>query len=125
VAGWGVAPAAGPPVDRRRGSRRHRFADSGAQEQDEPPDFVGSRDVISGIRRPFPRSQPPWAIGVAVTVMVLGAAPVVSALAAPLPAAPAKAPQAAARGPAFQKDVLPIFQRNCLRCHARKVKKGG
>ena len=32
---------------------------------------------------------------------------------------------ATAKGPTFENDILPIFERNCLRCHNGKVKKGG
>jgi len=40
-------------------------------------------------------------------------------------AAPSKGPEATAKGPTFQNDIRPIFERNCLRCHNAKVKKGG
>src|SRR5262245_4147540 len=69
--------------------------------------------MASGRKCQFPHKQRPWATGAAVIVMVFGAAPV----------APSKEPQAS--GPAFKKDILPIFERNCLRCHGMKVKKGG
>src|SRR5215216_1473021 len=58
-------------------------------------------------------------------VMVFAAAPVLSGLAGPSPATPPKDSPPPAREPAFQKDILPIFARNCLRCHAGNVKKGG
>jgi hypothetical protein len=47
-------------------------------------------------------------------VMVFGAAPGFSDFTA-----------ASAKEPTFKTDVLPIFARNCLRCHDAKVKKGG
>ena len=41
-------------------------------------------------------------------------------------AAPSKKLVAAkVQGPAFQSDILPIFQRNCLRCHNGRLKRGG
>jgi hypothetical protein len=43
----------------------------------------------------------------------------------PLPAARAEEPQPLAQVLVFKKDVLPIFQRHCLRCHDAKMKKGG
>src|SRR5262249_58429206 len=73
----------------------------------------GEKGLQSGRRCDFPHKPRPWATGAAVLAMVFGAAPAV----------PSKEPQAS--GPAFKRDILPIFERNCLRCHGMKVKKGG
>jgi mono/diheme cytochrome c family protein len=54
------------------------------------------------------------------------------ALLTPLPVIPlawliltVQASPQSAKAPEFEKDILPIFQRNCLRCHNTKVKSGG
>ncbi len=73
--------------------------------------------MVSGINCQVPPRPRAWASRAAVIVLAFGAVQARSASAAP--------PQASAQGPVFQKDILPIFQRNCLRCHALKVKKGG
>jgi mono/diheme cytochrome c family protein len=60
-----------------------------------------------------------------VVATVLGTAAVLSAPAGPLAATPPPLPREAPRAPAFEKDVLPIFTKNCLRCHGAKARKGG
>lgn len=57
--------------------------------------------------------------------IVLGTALVVSGLAIAVQADPSEAPRSSAQEPAFKTDILPIFERNCLRCHDTKAKKGG
>src|SRR5262249_9009479 len=76
-----------------------------------------------GISRPQPLQI--GGLGLLRLVIVFAAAPVLSGLAGPSPAAPPKDSPPPAREPAFHKDVLPILARNCLRCHAGKVKRGG
>jgi hypothetical protein len=62
----------------------------------------------------------------AVIVTVLGSVSLSNGLSLSLQAAPAKSVAVArSAGPTFQYDILPIFQRNCLRCHNGKLQKGG
>src|SRR5262249_38834843 len=81
--------------------------------------------MASGTRCQFPPQKRRWATRAAVMVMVIGAAPVASDLAAASQAAPPKGTQVTTKKTPFQKDILPIFERNCLRCHDTKKKKGG
>ena len=61
----------------------------------------------------------------AVIGAVLGSVSLSNGLSLSLQAAPVKSLAVArSAGPTFQDDILPIFERNCLRCHDRKVKKG-
>jgi hypothetical protein len=50
---------------------------------------------------------------------------VLSCLAVAARAAPPEEAQAQAKEPAFKTEILPIFEKHCLRCHDAKVKKGG
>jgi len=61
-------------------------------------------------------------IGAAMIVVVFAAALVVCV---PFHAAIAEGSQASAKQPTFKKDILPILERNCLRCHGSKRRKGG
>src|SRR5262245_28426585 len=81
--------------------------------------------MMSGIRCQVPHKKRPWLTGAAVVVLLIGAAHFASALTGILHAAPPKDSKASTKEPSLQKDVLPIFQRHCLRCHAMRVKKGG
>src|SRR2546427_4815777 len=67
----------------------------------------------------------PWTSALGVTAKVLATALVLSGPRVPVHAAPYDGPQGSATGATFQTDILPIFERNCLRCHDAKVKKGG
>src|SRR5262249_24105667 len=73
---------------------------------------------VRHVKRPSPMGRGALPI-VLVTALVWVGRPV------RLDAAPSEERQPAAREPAFKTDVLPIFQRNCLRCHDAKMKKGG
>jgi hypothetical protein len=66
-----------------------------------------------------------WVTRTAVSVLVLGMALAVSGLAIPIRAAHAEDPKVSGREPDFKTDILPVFERNCLRCHDKPVKKGG
>lgn len=79
--------------------------------------------MVSGIERRFQHGQQSRAVRAAVMAMTLGAAAIVSGW-APVRAASSADPQPSAKQPDFKKDVLPIFEKNCLRCHGVK-KKGG
>ncbi len=81
--------------------------------------------MASGIRYWFPHKTRSWAAGAAVMVIVFGAAPVAGAWPISFPASPSDGSQAPTEGPAFKRDLLPLFEKNCLRCHATRVKKGG
>lgn len=82
--------------------------------------------MAPGIRCPFAHENSPSATGAAVIVVVLRAALLLAnGLAGSVQAAPSNGSVAVAKGPTFQNDIRPIFERNCLRCHNGKVKKGG
>src|SRR5262245_34292207 len=49
---------------------------------------------------------------------------ILSCLAVQARAAPPEEAQASAK-PTFKTEILPIFEKHCLRCHGAKVKKGG
>ena len=66
---------------------------------------------------------PPLKI-LALSLSLLATAPVVRGLSVPLHAAPSEDLQASAKEPVYKTDIRPIFERNCLRCHDTKVKKG-
>ena len=68
----------------------------------------------------------PRATVAAVIVTVLGLVSVLNGLVLSLQAAPTKSLVVAkSAGPTFQRDILPIFRRNCLRCHDANLHKGG
>src|SRR5712692_137011 len=64
----------------------------------------------------------PGSIALRVPLVVI-----LSWLAAALKAAPPKSRDntASVNAPIFEKDILPIFKTNCLRCHDSTIKKGG
>src|SRR5438552_1632468 len=68
-----------------------------------------------------------WPSSIRSTALLLLAVFVACPLALTLCAASSKEQVVAAPAKplAFEKDILPIFQRNCLRCHSSTLKNGG
>ena len=81
--------------------------------------------MVSASRHRLPCEKQPRASAAGVAAMLLASALVLSGLRVPALAAPSDASPAPAKEPTFAADVLPIFERNCLRCHDAKRKKGG
>src|SRR5579863_1036525 len=80
--------------------------------------------MVSGSGRQYRPDKRPCATAAAVIVVVLLTALAIIGSAAAVDADPSEDSQSSAPGPAFKTDILPIFEKHCLRCHDTKSKKG-
>lgn len=81
--------------------------------------------MVSSVMRRFPQRHRGTTTAALLLVVVLQAAFLPNGPAVALPAATPKGAAVGAQAPNFQRDLLPIFGKNCLRCHNANVKKGG